>query len=290
MWPNGDWPLPGERYTASDEFSKTAYGEGTSPCKVCHCIHYELRGGSFPEGDGPDPHYIDSESSPGFAFTEGWAQFFEGAVDGDPQRTDGSSLESTLFADGSYGHGDIGDMDGMIVEGAVANVFWDIFDGTDASDRPAGSARGDFVDNEFSILWNIMYDHQPESLEDIKRAWPVRDMNVTAIFRNSRVPMELDTPKNPNSFTSSHVVGEGSLDSTISLTWSGASDLGSGVLGYSILLSNDANATPDKVMDLTAGSYTSFSLSPGTYYLHIRTVDRMGTGRGRLHHRSVRDK
>ena len=279
VWPDGDWPHShgDEIHLPSDEFFQDViWRRDIALHEYAHCVHYELRGGSFPDGDGPDPHYIDSESSPGFAFTEGWAQFFERAVDGDPIRSDGSSLESTVFADSPFGHGDSGDMDGLIVEGAVANVLWDLFDGIDASDRPSGSARGDFVDNEFSTLWNIMYDRQPESLEDIKRAWPVRDVNVTAVFRNSRVPMELDPPINPNSFTSSHVLGEGSLDSTISITWSGASDSGSGVLGYSILLSNDASATPDKVLDRTAGSYTSYSLAPGTYFLHIRTVDRDG--------------
>ena len=88
--------------------------------------------------------------------------------------------------------------------------------------------------------------------------------------------MELDPPSNPDSFSSSHTIGEGSMDSTISVIWSGAWDSGSGVLGYSILISTDTNATPDLVMDLTAGSYTTSPLSPGTYYIHIRTVDRDG--------------
>ncbi|MHC1709055.1 MAG: hypothetical protein AB9819_01415 [Methanomassiliicoccales archaeon] len=279
VWPEGDWPHShgDEIHMPSDEFFQDAiWRRDIALHEYAHCVHYELRGGSFPDGDGPDPHYIDSESSPGFAFTEGWAQFYERAVDGDPLRSDGTSLESTVFADSPYGHGDNGDMDGVIVEGAVANVLWDLYDGTDAADRPSGSARGDFVDNEFTTLWNIMYDQQPESLEDIKRAWPNRDANITAVFRNSRVPMELDPPNNPTSFSSSHVVGEGSQDSTISVIWSGASDSGSGVLGYSILISTDANATPDLVMDVSLGTYTTGSLSPGTYYVHVRTVDGDG--------------
>ncbi len=279
VWPEGDWPHShgSEIHMPSDEFFQDAiWRRDIALHEYAHCVHFELRGGSFPDGDGPDPHYIDSESSPGFAFTEGWAQFFERVIDGDPLRLDGSSLESTVFADGPYGHGDDGDMDGMIVEGAVANVLWDLCDGIDGSDRPSGSVRGDFVDNEFSTLWNIMYDMQPESLEDIKRVWPSRDVNVTAAFRNSRVPMELDPPSNPSSFSSSHVIGEGSQDSTISIIWSGAGDSGSGVLGYSTLVSPDANAVPDLVMDTTSGSYTTVSLSPGTYYFHIRTVDGDG--------------
>jgi len=279
VWPDGDWPHShGDQiHLPSDEFYEDAiWGREIVLHEYAHCVHFELRGGSFPQGIGPDSHYIDSESSPGFAFTEGWAQFFEGAVDDDPLRSDGSSLESTVYADSPFGHSDRGDMDGLIVEGAVANVLWDIYDGADASDRPAGSPRGDHIDGEFSTLWDIMYDRQPNSLEDIKRAWPVRDANITAVFHNARVPMELDPPSNPGSFRSSHTLGEGSDDSTISITWSGAWDEGSGVLGYSILLSGDQNATPDMVLDSTDASFESGSLSAGTYYLIVRTVDRDG--------------
>lgn len=279
VWPEGDWPHShgNEIHLPSDRsFLGCCWSRDVVLHEYAHCVHFELRGGSFPKGDGPDPHHIDSESSPGFAFTEGWAQFFERAVEGDPVRSDGESLESTVFADGPNGHGDSGDMDGVIVEGAVANVLWDLFDGVNEEDRPPGSEVGDLVDNGFSILWSIMYHRMPESLEDIKRAWPERSVNVTAVFHNSRVPMELDPPRNPSFFRASHELGEGSRDSTISVTWSGAWDGGSGVLGYSILLSSDPFAIPDKVLDRTGRSYTSHSLSPGTYYLHIRTVDRDG--------------
>jgi len=276
VWPEGDWPHShgDEIHMPSDGYMENAvWRRDISLHEYGHCVHYELRGGNFPDGDGPDPHYIDSESSPGFAFTEGWAQFFERAVNGDPMRPDGSSLESTIFADGPFGRGDEGDMDGAIVEGAVANVLWDLFDGTDPDDRPEGSLGGDQVDEEFSTLWDIMYSKDPDSIDDIKREWPMRDADLQAVFKNSRVPMELDPPSNPTSFVSSHSVGEGSLDSTISLTWSGAIDGGSGVLGYSILIDMSPDALPDMVMDRTVGSYVTGSLSPGTYYVHIRTVD-----------------
>jgi len=283
VWPEGYWPHShgNEIHIPSDEhFEGAAWQRDIALHEYAHCVHFELRGGSFPDGAGPDPHYIDSESSPGFAFTEGWAEFFERAVEGDPLRADGSSLESTVFADGPFGHGDAGDMDGVIVEGAVANVLWDLYDGVDPLDRPDGSARGDMVDRQFALLWDIMYYDAPNSLVDVKRAWPMRDANITVLFRNARVPMELDPPRNPDRFQSSHPIGEGSLDSTLSVIWWGARDEGSGVLGYSILLSRDRNATPDLVMDQTGSSYTSHPLSPGTYYLHIRTVDQDGNWAG----------
>ncbi|MCG7845207.1 MAG: prealbumin-like fold domain-containing protein, partial [Methanomassiliicoccales archaeon] len=197
IWPEGDWPHShgDEIHIPSDEYLADAvWRRDISLHEYAHCVHYELRGGSFPDGDGPDPHYVDSESTPGFAFTEGWAQFFERAVDGDPERIDGTSLESTIFADGPFGNGDDGDMDGSRVEGAVANIFWDIFDGVDPEDRPSGNSRGDNVDRQFIVLWDIMYHYMPEDISDIKRAWPVRTADVQAVFLNARIPMELQPP------------------------------------------------------------------------------------------------
>ncbi len=279
VWPERDWPQSHGNviYMPSDaDFPDVIWRRDIALHEYAHCVHYALRGGSFPSGDGPASHYIDSESSPGFAFTEGWAQFFERAVDGDPVRYDSSSLESDVFADGPFGNGDHGDMDGAMVEGAVANLFWDIFDGVDPEDSIPGNEHGDMVDRQFYVLWDIMYREQPNDVNDIKRAWPVRDENVQAIFLNARIPMELDPPSNPTSFRSSHQLGEGSLDSTIYLRWLGAADLGSGVRGYSILINGLPSSAPDTVMDKNGNSLTTVSLSPGTYYVHIRTVDQDG--------------
>lgn len=278
-WPEGDWPhshgdaihMPSE-----EEVPGVVWRRDMVLHEYGHCVHFATRGGDFPSGWGPDPHYIDSESSPGFALTEGWAQFFERAVDGEPLRSDGSSLESTTFADGPFGNGDRGDMDGFKVEGAVANLFWDMFDGVDPEDRLTGNIRGDHVDQRFDVLWDIMCHHVPEDINEIKRDWPYRDADFVAICHNARVPMELDPPSNPGAFSSSHEVGEGSLDSTVRLRWSGASDGGSGVLGYSILVNDDPYSLPDMVMDITGNVLVTGPLPPGTYYLHVRTVDQDG--------------
>jgi hypothetical protein len=56
----------------------------------------------------------------------------------------------------------------------------------------------------------------------------------------------------------------------------GAEDDGSGVLGYSILINGNADSQPDRVLDETGDAFTTVALSPGTYYVHIRTVDQDG--------------
>jgi ribosomal protein L32 len=121
-----------------------------------------------------------------------------------------------------------------------------------------------------------MYQDMPEDINDIKRAWPVRTADVQAVFLNARIPMELQPPNNPTSFQSSHQVGSGSLDSTIHLLLLGASDDGCGVLGYSILIDQDPDSLPDRVLDRTEDGFTTLPLSPGAYYVHIRTVDQDG--------------
>jgi immune inhibitor A len=86
-------------------------------------------------------------------------------------------------------------------------------------------------------------------------------------------------PKNPNSLTSpTHVASAWSNLSAIKVQWSGASDDESGLDGYSFLWDTNANTVPDTVRDCTALvlDNTTPALADGTYYFHIRTVDKVG--------------
>jgi len=98
------WPASNanDAYSTGDAFyigSNYQFSRPTILHEYAHCIHYEANGGSFPPGSGPSPHYMDSESSGGFALTEGWAEFFPCAVDNTPNCPWGGSLESTVYAD-----------------------------------------------------------------------------------------------------------------------------------------------------------------------------------------------
>ena len=86
-------------------------------------------------------------------------------------------------------------------------------------------------------------------------------------------------PTNPNSLTSpTHLVSAWSNLSVIQAQWAGASDAESGVDGYSLLWDGNANTVPDAVMDCMAAvsANSSMPLADGTYYFHIRTVDKVG--------------
>lgn len=281
-WPDGDWPHShGNDIDLPDDgdYSDSIWDAATIIHEYGHCVQYEMLGDHFPTGDGPDPHYIYSESSPGFAFSEGWAQFFASAVLNNPYRSgDRTNLESTVYADGSFGFdGDYGDWDGSIVEGAVANVLWDIFDGASDSDKPSFGTAGDRIDQQFSQLWSIMLDHQVESIDEIWTHWEGKDDRLKSIFYNARIRKDMSIPSNPYAYTSSHQIGEESDDSTITVTLVGASDSGGEVAGFSVLWDNNPTGMPNTSMDVSGSTLTSPVLSSGvSWYLHVRAVDGSG--------------
>jgi FG-GAP-like repeat len=69
-----------------------------------------------------------------------------------------------------------------------------------------------------------------------------------------------------------------SNDNTVDVAWSGASDSGSGVDGYSYEWSQSPSTVPDTVKDAeeTATGTTSPHLSDGQWWFHLRTGDNAG--------------
>jgi hypothetical protein len=154
-----------------------------------HCIHHVLRGLLGPVG-GLD-HWFDTEITPWQAFREGWADFFAQAVDnstimwGDYPNC--GSIETTVYADSPFGNGDYGDWDGDLVEGAIAQVFWDIFDGANPNDYPSwDSAYGDYISNEFGQLWHILKDHHADNISYFWEQWTPKDTRIWAIFHHAK--------------------------------------------------------------------------------------------------------
>jgi hypothetical protein len=64
----------------------------------------------------------------------------------------------------------------------------------------------------------------------------------------------------------------------VDVQWSGATDTGIGVDGYSFEWSQSASTLPDTTKDADAASTgtTSPTLANGSWYLHVRTVDKLG--------------
>ncbi|MEM3568365.1 MAG: hypothetical protein QXW47_08235 [Candidatus Jordarchaeales archaeon] len=67
------------------------------------------------------------------------------------------------------------------------------------------------------------------------------------------------------------------------MRWHNASDLHSGVYGFSILWSN-APTIPDTTVDVANTSLTSPPLLDGCWYLNIRTCDQAGNWADTAYH------
>ncbi|HTP07240.1 MAG TPA: hypothetical protein VMP08_03265, partial [Anaerolineae bacterium] len=111
----------------------------------------------------------------------------------------------------------------------------------------------------------------------------VRTVDVAGNWSTSAIhlgPFKIDTtpPTNPTSVSSTdHTLGVWSGDPTISMIWSGATDSGSGVSGYSYVFDTSSGTLPDTTVDTFGTSATSASLPTGSNkYFHVRTRDAAG--------------
>lgn len=154
-WPEGNWPQSTGDKIYLPLRSTVSWTRSAVYHEYAHCVMYSLYG-HFPSGTGPSPHYIHSESSGGFAMLEGWAEFMQSVMATNPAR----SIETNTW----YDHQDQGDMDGDIIEGSVASVFWDIVDPTSESDKD-GLAR------PFADLFWVMQNAQPDDIHQFWTAW-----------------------------------------------------------------------------------------------------------------------
>ncbi len=232
-WPTGDWPqftygyssVPNLRSNAIWIPSDWPQVESAAKHEYGHAVHYEVRGGDLPLGDVPigeeDPangtenaglgaHWLYSKSSPEFALTEGWAEFFQvasyyGSSYEYSWITEDFNLEYNWLWMGSDGYknyiegygfynedGNTGD----IVEGAVASIIWDIYDGGENDD--------DGIDEGFFNFWTIFENDMPDAIwdndnnprNDIYHAWIDRDFGyideLNAIFIDHGIPVTDD--------------------------------------------------------------------------------------------------
>lgn len=99
--------------------------------------------------------------------------------------------------------------------------------------------------------------------------------------------LRVDTvdPGDPGGSSSSHATGTPSEDNTIEIAWTGASDLSSGVDGFSVSWSAEATEQADSTVDLqeTATSTVSPTLSDADWYFNLRTKDNAGNWTSTVH-------
>ncbi|MBI3366792.1 chitobiase/beta-hexosaminidase C-terminal domain-containing protein, partial [Candidatus Roizmanbacteria bacterium] len=99
------------------------------------------------------------------------------------------------------------------------------------------------------------------------------------------VKIDKTKPVDPSVTSSSHSTSTWSTDTTIDVSWSGATDTGgSGVAGYSYLFDTSATTLPDEISEGIGTSTTSSILTDGnSHYFHLRTIDNAGNWTSTVH-------
>lgn len=197
-WPNESWPH--SHGDTIDMPAKSTWGwtHVTTHHEYAHSIMHSLYGG-YPSGWGPDPHNLASESSPGFAMAEGWAEYMQSAVDNRAQNTasgGGQNVETNNWFEWQSA----GDMDGEIVEGSVASIFWDVTD-------PASLADRDRLAVPYTNVFTVIRSDRPQNMGEFwtrfTARWPALATSVGplssvywhyGIDRDSYAPFGLTPP------------------------------------------------------------------------------------------------
>jgi peptide/nickel transport system substrate-binding protein len=98
-------------------------------------------------------------------------------------------------------------------------------------------------------------------------------------------PADKQAPTNPSLSSTSHRVGVPSIDRTIDIVFTGASDDLSGVDGFSFVWDREPDAVPDLVKDAeeVATGTTTAPLPNGRWYIHLRTRDNAGNWTSAAH-------
>ena len=185
-YPAGDWPLYRYRYNPeTGEMDRsfehirlpdrtTRYWSGSTVYhEYGHALMspmYEWNVYERPRAGAYDCHYAFSETDPGFAAVEGWAEFVEGAVTGDPGvvYSAGGDLETNEWYDIDYDSGpcpggDTGELDGNSVEGSFASALFDLVD--------TGHASDESLEEPFQDVFDTMADNNVQNGTDFVAAW-----------------------------------------------------------------------------------------------------------------------
>jgi hypothetical protein len=273
QWPVGDWPQSNGNnifLTNVGSYANSIWGREVVLHEYAHCIQYALPGG-WPPWSWGGSHYIYTESDRGFALLEGWAEFFPCAVD-DSAEFMGYDLESDQFADVLSN----GDWDGEIVEGAVAAIMWDIFDGVSLEDHASYelSGYGDRVDGEFAEFWRIFSTLEPLGMDDVWGEWTTKNVDLWAIFYSSRVNKDVGYPTNPTGADEAPSSDSWSDGMEVTITLTGASDDLSGIWGFHYRWASSASDPTGA--DFYAGTSITSVLEHDQWVLSVRAVDRSG--------------
>jgi hypothetical protein len=161
----------------------------------------------------------------------------------------------------------------------IIKVNWD-----GAADSPGSGVYG------YSYAWghsqtipdtivDTTNNNITSTLSDGAWIFYLRTQDVAGFWAGSTAqygPFYIDTapPTNPTACATTPPIGQWSR--SVTATWSGAADLGSGVWGYSILWNTSPSTVPDASVDTFVTTTTKSDLTTSAnWYLHIRTRDAL---------------
>jgi hypothetical protein len=242
-----------------------------------HSIQYNIYGEWIPNSSGD--HTWNQHTNQNFAFSEGWANFFGVLAcskkgygdslfpkDSHYRDTIDQSIDQDLETD-PHEPGDD-------VEGAIACLLWDIYDGSNDG--------RDTLSKGMSPIWDVLKNyitssHHCYTIHEFWNGWMDRGQDsqqqMWGIYYDHGINKDTTAPSNPTSFTCTHAQNVWSSNPSVTISWSGATDDLSGVYGYSYHWVHTP-ALPDASVDLDT-SFTT-TLGDGDWYFCIRTRDNAG--------------
>jgi len=279
----GCWPSSGLTYTEVGNPNRMHFVAGDSwdedviLHEYGHSVQHNVYGEWIPSASGI--HDWNQHTNPNFAFSEGWATFF--GVLAAKEKGYGDSL----FPKDSHYHDTVDqsiDTDletdvhtmGDDVEATTACILWDLYDSSDDG-RDTLSAG---VTPIWDVFKNyIVSSHHCYTIREFWDGWMSRghdnQQQLWGIYYDHGVNQDTSAPANPTAFSCTHSQNAWSSSTSVTISWSGATDDLSGVNGYSyhwVTTPSLPNNSPD-----AAGPFTT-TLGGGDWYFCIRTRDNAG--------------
>ena len=226
-------------------------------------------------------HCTWCQESPSVAWNEGWSDWLSDVIPRGFVTLYGLAAflppdHETWQSCGATGN------DAERTEGAFANVLRDIED-SEQDDSSNLNPWTDKLDVASTLIFEASRLDAPIGPIDFLQKFSARYPGVSredlweAAADNMFDELDLLPPGAPTGLaSSSHTINVSSTDPTVDIHWTRATDDWSGVSGHSIQVATTP-VLPDQTEDVgDVTAWTTTTLSPGAWYVSVRTRDRQG--------------
>ena len=296
IWPTNEGGSFYAYYTQGGDFSDEIHIVNTHAWERITMLHeyghsvmsaaYENDFDRIPTGEYDQPHFVDTVSDPGFALSEGWAEFMEAAVDDNATHLRGySNRDTPNVEDNAWYTGAVdgtgSNTDGNIVEGAVASILWDIKDTAQSVDLTPGIDDDDATDL-FRYAWQVFTEDFPQDIRTVGVRWQERNLpqsdTIETIFATHGILLRTNRPPDLNvtSPAQDHL-----STGQFSIAWQ-VDDLDGDPVTADLFFDRDTSSggtfSIERDVEASIGQYlwNTEGLPQGAYYVLIRVIDSRG--------------